>query len=238
MKYVRNPDIIKQNLITTKNGQIMTKVPCRIQVPSRFIDRGLGQIGIDTYVMGIFAIIDESNNYSVCNINALVELDPFKTITVTIDDVEYYEFHFKANSVVVKTTDLIRRNVLMYNIFDELVFKGKVPWYMSYEDMGKLFDTAKSHADSNIGETQEVIEFIASIITRSKQDRKNYIRTIAQSYKDVEADKIAYVPMMSVFYSINSTMNKISGSYFSDGITSSLVTPTEKISTVESILRT
>lgn len=236
-KYVRKPEVVLQHLKTTSSGQVITNQACKIQVPARFMDIGLGQIGSETFVMGYFALILDTLEYTVCNVAAIVELNPSKTITVLIDDVLYYEFYFEPGSVVINTTDLLRRSKLMFNIIDEFIFKGKVPWYLEYEDLGKLFDTAKSHGDSNVGESLETIEFIASIVTRHINDRTKPIRQLITEYKDIQRDYLQYVGMNSVFYSVNSTMNRLSGSYFSDGVTSSLVIPTDKVSTIESILR-
>ncbi len=236
-KYIRKPEVVLQALKTTSTGQVITQQACKIQVPARFMDVGLGQIGTETYVMGYFALILDSHEYTVCNIAAIVELNPFKTLTTLIDDVLYYEFYFEPGDVVIKTTDLVRRSNLMYNIFDEFVFKGKVPWYLEYEDLGKLFDTAKSHGDSNVGESLETIEFITSIISRHTDDRTQPIRLLIKDYKEITKDSVQYVGMNSVFYSVNSTMNRLTGSYFNDGIVSSMVIPTDKVSTIESILR-
>lgn len=233
----RDSGAVLSQLVENKSGQILTRVPCKIQVPVRFSTVGLGQVGIDTFIYGCFPIMLQTGEYSICNINALVEISPFKVIIVNINDVPYHEFYFEANSAVIKTSSVVRRDTLLYNVFDEFIFKGKVPWYIEYEDMGKLFDTAKSHADSNIGQNLEVIEFIAAMVSRSKDDRTKYIRTVAEKYSDVAIDKVDYVPLNSVFYSVNSTINKLSGSYFSDGVTSALVNPTSDVSTIESILR-
>lgn len=238
MKLVRDPDAVLEQMKTTAAGQVITRSACRIQVPARYLDIGLGEIGTETYVLGCFALILPSGQYTVCNLTAIVELEPFKTVTTKIDDVLYYEFHFEPGQVVIKTTDLLRRSDIMYNIIDEFIFKGKVPWYLEYEDVGKLLDTAKSHGDSNVGESLETIEFLASIITRHVKDRTRPIRQIIRDYKELSHANINYVGLASVFYSVNSTLNKLAGSYFTDGVTSALVTPTEKVSTIEAILRT
>lgn len=236
-KYRRNAPAVLGQLFENKAGQILTRVPCKIQVPTRFSDIGLGQIGINTFTYGMFALIHENGDYAVCNVNALVELNPFKTIVVTINETDYHEFYFEAGDVIIKTSDLVKRDTLMYNVMDEFIFKGKIPWYVGYEDLGKLFDTAKKHADSNVGQNLEVIEFIAAMVTRSKEDRSKYIRTTANNYADVALNKLDYVALKSVFYSISSTVNKLAGSYFNDGVVSALVNPTARVERIESILR-
>ena len=218
-------------------GQIIAKSNMVIQVPVRFSEIGLGEIGINTFTYGLLAIILESGDYAVLNVNALLELDPYKLSIVTVDEVDYHQFHFEAGQVVIKTTDLIKQDGLLFNVFDEFIFKGKVPWYADYEDMGKLFDTAKHHAGSNVAQIPEVIEFIASMVSRSNKDRTKYIRTVGMKYSDFTINDIDYVPLKSVFWSVTSTVNKLTGSYFSDGVTSALVTPTAKIDRIERVLR-
>lgn len=236
-KLKRDANFVLSNLVEDKTGQVLTKVPCKIQVPVRFSEIGLGEIGINTYTYGLFPIILETGEYAVCNVNAIVQLNPYKLSITTIGEVDYHEFFFDAGDVVIKTTDLVRREAMLYNVFDEFIFKGKVPWYVDYEDLGKLFDTAKYHAGSNVAQNLEVIEFIASMVSRSVEDRTKYIRSVGSDYKDFTLDKIDYVALKSVFYSVNSTVNKLAGSYFSDGVTSALVVPSTQVEKIESILR-
>ena len=236
-KYKRDAKAALSYLTENAAGQIIAKKSCKIQIPVRFTEVGLGEIGINTYSYGFFPIIFDTNEYAVINVCAMVSLNPVKLTTISVNEVDYYEFSFDAGQVVIKTTDLLRKEALMYNVLDEFIFKGKLPWYAEYEDVGKLLDTAKHHAGSNVAQNLEVIEFIASMVTRSSNDRTKYIRTVAQSYADVTLDKVDFVPLKSVFYSVNSTLNKIAGSYFNDGVTSALVNPTSKVELIESVIR-
>ena len=238
MALKRMPSVVLNQLVQTEQGQVFCKVPCRIQVPTRFADRGLAQVGTNTFVYGSFPIILDSGEYAVVNVCALIEISPFKITKTTLAEEEYYEFYFEANSVVIKTTEIVQRDAMMYNVFDEFIFKGKVPWYLGYDDMCKLFDTADFAAGSNVAELLEVIEFIASMVTRSKADRSKFIRNVAKTYADfANIANIDYVPLNSIFYSVNSTMNKLSGNYFDNGVRSSLVTTTTQVNKIEAIIR-
>lgn len=210
---------------------------CKIQIPARFNDRGLAQVGTDTYIYGIFALILEDGSYTVCNVNSMFKISPSRILTVNIRDVAYFEFHFDAGDVVFVSTDLVKRDVLIYNVFDEIFFKGNVPWYLEYEDLGKIFDTSKSYAASNVGQNYETIELIASLVTRAADDRTKYYRTILESRGDLKAKPPAYIPLKSVFYAVTNTFNKLAGSYFSDGVVSALVNPSTTTSRIETLLR-
>jgi hypothetical protein len=234
--FKRSAESVKKTL-AEKDNQIFTKTGCRIQFPSRLVERDLAVVGNNIFCFGCFVIILDTGEYAVMNANSMIELSPFKVGKTTIDEQEYYELYFDAGSVVIKTTETVKNDLLIYNVFDEFIFKGKTPWYMDYEDIGKLFDTAESHANSFVAKNPEVIEFIAAMIGRSKKDRTQFIRMFGSSYKDFELSNVDIVPLNSVFYSVNNTLNKISGNYFTDGVTSALTTSSKEVGNIEKILR-
>lgn len=236
-KYRRNAESVLAQIHVNQAGQAIVKQPMTIMAPVRFTEIGLGQVGIDNYLYGLFAVILETGEYSVMNVNALISIDPFKTLTTTIDEVEYHVFYFKEGDVLYKTIDLVQREAILFRVFDEFIFKGKVPWYVDSDDMGSLFATAAKHAGSRVANNPEVMEFIASLVTRSKKDRMKYLREVAETLKDFSAENTEFVPLKSIFYSVKSTVNKLTGSYFNDGVVSALVTPTTKTDKIESILR-
>ena len=236
-KFTRKADTVKMCLKELPGGQLLSTQACRIQVPTRFADRGLAQIGIDNYIFGIFALILEDGTYGVCSVDAMMKILPYKVLVVTIDGVTYHEFHFEANSIVVANLNLVRRDVLIYTVLEEFIFNGNIPWYLGYEDVGKIFDTAKEYADISIDRNYEVIELITSMIARNPKDRTKYYRTTVESDEEVLTTPPTYVPMKSVFYSATNTLNKLAGAYFNDGVVSALVTQTRDVERIESLLR-
>jgi hypothetical protein len=124
----------------------------------------------------------------------------------------------------------------MYNIIDELLIKGKVPWYLSYEDLCKFLDTAETHAGSNVAANYEVIEILSSMIARNVDNRKLYVRSSVETKEDLDK-KIEYIPLASVMYVATGTVNKLIGAYMEEGIASALVTKSEESTRVEKLLR-
>lgn len=238
-KLKRDKDIVLKRLKKDKENRLFTTMACVIQIPVRWAETNikLGGVGLSNFAYGLFPVIFDDGIYSVINICAYIELDPLKTTIKTIDETDYYEFYFEANQVLFKTTYLVKKDEVIYPILNELVFKGKVPWYVEYDDLGRLFDTAKKHANSNVGDNPEIMEFIASMVTRTTKDRSTYIRNQIKDYKELTPENVAYVPLKSVLYSVNSTVNKIAGSYFNEGVLSALVNPTQKAEKIEKILR-
>lgn len=236
-RMVRDAEKVLSVLKELPNDQLFTTQACRIQIPTRFHDRGLAHIDIDNYIFGIFPIILDDGTYAVCNIDAMVKILPYKVLTVNIKDVPYYEFHFEANSVVIANLNLVRRDTLVYNLLEEFVFNGNIPWYLDYEDVGKIFDTSSDYAGININNNYEVLELLASMISRDKKDRTKYYRTTLDTYDDMTKSPPVFVPMKSVFYSATNTMSKLAGNYYNDGVVSALVQPTHEVERLESLIR-
>lgn len=235
---VRDKKACLNRLVKAKDGSVLTREHCRIQVPQRWFDIKLGSITDITTVYGFFPIIFDDDKYTVMNICAMMDITPSRTTTVTINEESYYEFHFDANTQVIRTLTLVKVDTLTYNVFDEFIMKSKVPWWGSIDDLCSLFDSAQKHAGSFIGKVPQSTEFLVGVIARRIEERSKFLRQTAKNLEDYNIDKIEFVPLLSVLYSVNNTVSKLSGAYFNDGVVSAIVNPSTKTSKVEKILRT
>lgn len=230
-----DPFKVKINLREV-NNQLVTVKGCKIYIPVRFEERGLASVSVETYIVGIYAMVFD-DCYSVSLINAMQRIKPSFTNKVVIDGDEYYEFVFSPGAVVIETLDLVQMKPLVYLVYSEIVSKARVPWYLGYRQLAHLFDSARQFAGVNIGTDHEVTELIISMITRNPQDRVQYYRQTVTSEEQLETVQPAFVPLKSVAYSATNTLNKIAGSYMNDGIVSALVSPSERVERIESLLR-
>lgn len=237
-QYIHDAPKAHAALRELEDGRLVAKSALKIVVPARFAERGLAYVGIDTQIVAIFAIIVEDHYYGVSIANAMMRITPSSTNKVMYDDDEYYEFSFDAGATVCPSLQLVKIDTLVYNIYDEILAKGRVPWYLSrdqedYELMGKLFETAKEHANANIGQQQEVVELMVSLIARDPDNRTKYYRQVLATDPK---KKPAFIPLRSVAYAATNTLNKLAGSYAKDGMVSALVSPTERVERLESLL--
>lgn len=236
-KLIRDPKRVQAYLEELPDESLVCKKPVKIYVPARFAERGLAQIGMETYIVGIFAIVVDDVYYGVSLVNAMMRIEPTSTLKIQIDGDDYYEFSFDAGSVVITSTQLVKTDVLVYRIYDEIISKGRVPWYLGYLELGKIFDTALYHAGANIGANQEVTELLVSMISRDEKDRTKYYRTAIKDLSELETNRPAFIPMRSVQYAPTNTTNKLAGSYFGDAVVSALVNPADRVERIESLLR-
>ena len=236
-KLQRNPRAVMTELITRPDNSVITKNGCKIYFPVRFTEKQLAEVGMDNMCVGIFPIVVQDKYYSVLLVNAIINLRPIEVNKVKYEEVEYYELVFEPGSVVIETLSLVQEGKLLFRIYDEFFAKGKIPWYISYEDLGNILDTSKSIAGADIGGGVEVVQLLTSLVSRDSSNLNRYYRTIVQSKGDLMKNPPKFVPLKSVMYSATNTVNKIAGSYFSDGITSALLTPSERVENIEQILR-
>ena len=228
----RNASIVQQSLFESKEHVLYTKKDAIIQFPKRFLDRGMADIGLETYVYGIYALIIDGV-YAVSAISAMVKTSPQQINLVDIDGEAYYNFHYTAGSPIIDNTMVVKDKTLVYAIMDEFFLKGKMPWYVEYEDLGKIYDTAKQFTDADIAENYAVLEALAAYVTRDPDNR-----TIQFRHKYSPKTKPSYIGIYgNVFYAAPGTVAKLAGSYFQDGVVSALTQPAEKSSKVESLLR-
>lgn len=236
-KLVRDASKVQAALKELPDGCLVCTKTVKIYIPARFSERGLAQTGIETHIVGVYAIVVEDKYFGVSLINAMLRIEPTSSLKIDIDGEEFYEFTFEPGATVFPTLMLVKRDTLVYSIYDEILAKGHVPWYLTYTDLGKLFDTAKLHAGANIGQNHEVTELIVSLIARDAKDRRRYYRSTVKSLDDVLNRPPAIVPLRSVTWAATNTTNKLAGSHFSEGLVSSLVSPAERTERLEALLR-
>lgn len=233
----RNPNYIISNLFETKEHTLLTRKECIIQFPKRYVERKMADIGVGTFVFGFLIIIME-DQYSVMTVPSLFKTNPSRISTVTIDEVEYYNFHYAAGGVVFENTQVVKKDALIYNMMEEFILKGNVPWYLSYEDLAKAFDKAKAYAGSDVAKNYAILEAITAFLSRSKKDRTIQYRHSVNTLQEVQKSPPDYIGLYgNVFYAAPGTVNKLAGSYFQDAIVSALVQPSDNINHVEQILR-
>ncbi len=233
---IRDKDRVLGCLRELPNNTLVALKDIKIQCPQRFAEHGLAKIDVETKVVGILAYIVEDKYYAVTLVNAMIQLSPTETNRIMINGVPYYEFFFAKGSTVIPNLNLVKQDTLVYNIFDEFLSKGRIPWYIDYFDLGRILSTAKKYAGTNLAENQEVLELIVSMISRVPDDRTKYYRSSIKSLKDIQERPPIFTPLRSVRYGATNTTNKLAGAHFSDGLTSALIDPAERVERIEGIL--
>lgn len=210
--------------------QVYTTTACQIQIPARFSECGLAKLGAESYIAGIYVCMMDGR-YAVSNVPVMVPIKAHRFTLANHRGTAHYVFYYEPGDVVLPTLKVVKRELMIYDILKELVINGNVPWYMSYDDLGQLFDRALEYAASHVGSVPETIELLISMITRRSTDLTQYYRLHPDGHPK-------FIPLSSVYYAATNTLNKVAGNYFSEGVNSALVTETTDIERIEALLRT
>lgn len=222
-KLKRNGDLIKSS-IAQSGQQLLARKDLKIVIPYRYIQGKLATVGNHVSVLAVFGIIVD-DSYGISNVCSLMTLTPSSTTVVTYDGEEYFEFGFDKGSVICPNINLVVDDKNAYNVYNEFIAKGRVPWFMSYEDFGKILTTAHNYAGINLSGTNAPLELIITSIARDSKNLYTYYRNIIKNTNEQFTNPPGYVPFKSVSYGATNTAGKIMGSYFDEGLTSALTAP-------------
>lgn len=235
---IRDPAKVKA--VFKQNGTYLTcSKPCKIVVPCTFEEGNMVNIGLETYIIGIFALIVEDAYYATSLVPSMMRIEPSRTTYTYINEIKHFVFEFDAGSKVIANTNLVQDLLLIYNVFNEVISRGRVPWQFTYEDLGNIFTNVKEFTGSNIGGDHDAVELLVSLVSRSPLDPKlqyrQYLAALAPNTKNIL--KPEFAPLESVEITVSNNLNKITGSYFGIGVASTLVSPSRKVGRIEEQLR-
>lgn len=232
--WIRDPNVIKSSF-KEMGGKWIALNDAKIYFPVHYEEKGLAVISDTVETLGIVCI-RVGDAYAVLSVCARIVLSPSAVNRVDHDGEPYYELEFEKGSVVMESTKVVKNDILVYYISDTFISKGRIPWFMSYVDMCKIFRTAESHANSEVAKRPEIIELLVSLIARDNKDRSKYYRQVTNATHDV-VNKVSFVPLKNIEFGATNTLSKLGGAYFQTGVVSALINPTERVENIESILR-
>jgi len=236
-KLTRNAAAVNAALSETQDNKLVVTKPIKIVIPERYASGKLASIADVIKIPAVFGIILEDRYYATSIACAMMEITPTVTSVVKIDDEPHYVFEFAPGSVLTPNLNLVKKDSFVYYLYDEIIAKGKVPWYFSYVDCGHLFLSSHLHGDISLGDSNAPLEIIASSISRSPKDRTQYFRHHIKSTMQMFEERPKFVALRSILDGPTDTISKLMGSYWDLGMTSSLVNPGKESHGVEKLLK-
>ncbi len=219
-------------------NQLIATKECKIYVPEHYIGSFLGSMDEDGIrILGVYGITVDDKIFASSICCALVSIDPSTVNVVNIQGDNYMEFVFQKGETVIKNVNLVRMSSLAYRVYDEIIAKGKIPWYLDYSGLCTLFDSAIEHADVNLGVDIAIMEMIGSSMARNVDDKTMFYRHVVKNKTDREKIDPSFVGLRSVAYGATNTAAKISGPHLQEGLTSALVTKSVRTESIEELLR-
>lgn len=237
-QFIRDPDKVRAACRSANDGSVIAVKPSKIYLPERFLEKQLASVGAVNYIAGLFAHVVEDRYYAVFRGVCMVRTEPTSIASVKFGEEAYLEFSFEPGARILVTQEVVQERILTYNFDDEVIAKGHVPWYCSYEDVMMLLFTADRLAGVGMLKNHALLELNAAAICRDPANVARYYRHTVSTYEDTVVRPPRSIPLMSVSYGTTDTVSRITGSYFEDGINSSLASPSDKVQNIERLLRT
>lgn len=237
LKTKRNAAAVYQSIKKVGNTVVAVN-PVSVYIPARYLTRGLASFDSDIDFLGIFAIVDAKGNMAISNINAMMRSEPTLISTVTIDDVEYRKLDYAKGAKVLASTRLRKLDSLLYRIYDEFQAKGRVPGFMSYNDICNVFYSAGRYSGPRVGANIAIQEMISATISKNPANPREPYRMVATRMDDSDPIKPVYIGLRTVGFGSDSAVAKLMGQRFDANMTSSLIAPGAKVGRIERMLRT
>ena len=157
-KLKRDKDYIK-SILSIKNNVLTTKKDIAIFIPARYENKELLMPDVTISTLAVFGIVDmEANKYAIMNIPTFINLTPFLTDISMIGEYKYMVLFFEKNDVVCENTNLVKKETFIFNIFNEFILNGSIPWFMNEQDIASLLDGAEKYAGSKVGRLPKSME--------------------------------------------------------------------------------
>lgn len=233
----RNPDALHATLKELPNNSLVTTTGCKLYIQESFRSKQLVVFGKRIMVVGYFALVNENLDYAVSTTPAMIQITPAQTKLVEVQGRNYYEFTFPKGSVVIKELDVVKDNLLLYYLFEEILARGRMAFFYDYETQGGFFNEMAHYTGTNLVTTASIGEMIIAQIARTEANRRIPLRNAIVRYGDDKVVPYTWIPLRNVIDGSSDTVAKIAGSYTADGLDSAIVNPCDKVQPIERLLR-
>lgn len=203
-----------------------------LRIPLSFKKHGSITIGETVTCPGVMDMIIDDKYQTGLNILANITIEPTDMSEMTYNGVEYLVLKLTNGDKFMTSYRVIRDNHIVYVIWTEWITDGRIAYWLSYDDVLKIFSHVKELTGGGIGVSRSVYEGIIAHIARDKNK-------ISLQYRLTDMKKpMKLVALRSVSHAPTGTISRINGSYFKDdGMTSALRFQVDQRQPFEDILR-
>ena len=230
LKSINNVD--KYFKKTEDQQLIFTGDSLELRIPLKFQQYDALTIGDTVTTPALMDMIIDNKYHVGLNILASITIAHSDLGYMTYAGIEYLVLHLKQGDAFMTGYRVIQDPHIVYVLWSEFVTSGKVPYFLQYADMLRLFEHAREHTGSGIGVSRSVFEGIIAHLSRDKDKLSLQYRLtdMKKPFKMVALESVSRAP--------TSTIARLNGAYFRDeGVTSALRYQVDEQQPFENILR-
>jgi len=199
-------------------------------LPKRYESFDFLHIGNEIAVFGVFDIEYNKELHGFL-LPAMIIMIPSEINNVKIDGVDYYKCTFYEGDTFMNNTSIIKNAALASRMFKEFIEYGNMPRFVTYNNIKYLFDNVKEITGINFYMNKVIFEMIYAHLYRDADNLNLQYRNSSKTKQPI------FIGSRNVAYGPDSTSAKIFGSYFSDGLNSSLINQSNKQYELEDLMR-
>lgn len=231
-----NPTLINSKKKRVGTEEIVLE-PLSIIFPERYMDGPLVSMGESNYLVGFFAVIDDDLNYAKSNITAMISTEPDRITKIVIDGTNFIRLHFDKGSRLIANTYLIMDDNLVHTIYSELLALGRIPFYYQYGNVSKFFLNTRKYNGYTLGSNPVIWEYVESAMSRDPDQPDRLYRLRKNVKKDLGKVSPDIVGLNNVSRGASNVISRQGGSKFKEGLTATLVDPSDRAERMETMLR-
>lgn len=203
----------------------------KIYIPKRYEEKQFTQITSEISTIGIFRMVANGKDEIKFLLPAFIKIRPSGIDTETIGEERYAVATLVKNDVFMVTNEVLQTEKIAYLIWNEFIYWGNTPTWMTYLDVMNMFKTLQKVTGLKFGVPPVVFEILISHLARTK-------RSLDEEYRLTDMHEYpAFIPLHAVAHAATSVSARMIGSYFDDSVNVSLIQDDGKPSELEDILR-
>ena len=202
-----------------------------VYIPYRYSSYNLLTLADRVTTLAVIDLVIDDEFQAGLLMLTTIEIEPDEVSTIMVGDLQYVKLTLSNGSVFIHNTDRIANGDIVYALWMEAITRGNLPYFIGYEALSTLFDQSKSMCDHNLPVEHSVLEIVYSKLARKADDL-----TVQYRHTDMKED-FAMIALRDIGYANDSTTARLMGSYFSQGLNSSLLQTTTEHSQIEDLLR-
>ena len=202
-----------------------------LRIPKRFEVYGMLEITETVTTVAVLDMIIDEKYQAGLNLLAHIQVIPREISEMVYEEIAYLVLYLEHGDQFMLHTQVVRDGSIVSSLYVEFITRGKPIYTLDYIKLALLFDRAKALTTQSIGVDRVLFEMIISHLARSQDD-------VFKQYRYTDMVKpMRLINLRSVSYAPTSTTARLLGSYFDDGLSTSLIHQVENEQPFENLLR-
>lgn len=238
LSLVRNPDKVYTALKEIEIGDktsIVANGNVKVVFPKYWVESDLGTMDTNVTVLAFVCFVVDDKYFSYIDAITKITLNAYDVSSVKIGDIDYLQLSYEKGETIADSITLVKDGNNSYLVFNEFMTRGRIPWYINYNGVLNAFDTSMLHAGFNTQSDKSVESMMSANRARDPDNPSLIFRHSVKTQEEFDTKVPVWLPLTSV-EGTTSALARLGGNYMKEGITESVVSPTDQLNDSDSLV--